>query len=217
MAIDKRKTRARIKRLSQIKTWQLVILILMSGFVSATFLRLNNVGMIERRDAVIDADISGDTAALNRRLYDLQRYVSSHMNADPGRIALDHSYQRDNQKKKAEKEQEIANQPNGDVYQKAEAVCGPLARSQGWRWPDLRYTNCLNQELAKYPEGKVLSTEFEPIPVETYYHTFISPLWSPDFAGWSVLITGALALIIVMRIIVLIILKAVIRHRNRQF
>ena len=50
MAIDKKKTKFRIKRLSQIKTWQLVVLLIMSGFISATFLRLNNVGMVEREN-----------------------------------------------------------------------------------------------------------------------------------------------------------------------
>ena len=89
MVIDKRKTKFRIKKLSQIKTWQLAVLLIMAGFVAATFLRLNNVGMIERREAVEDADKSGDVIALSQRLYDLQRYVSAHMNADPGRIALD--------------------------------------------------------------------------------------------------------------------------------
>ena len=64
MAIDKRKTRFRIKRLSQVKTWQLMILLVMVGFISATFLRLNNVGMVERRQAVENADKAGDVAAL---------------------------------------------------------------------------------------------------------------------------------------------------------
>ena len=89
MAIDKKKTKFRIKRLSQIKTWQLVILLIMSGFISATFLRLNNVGMVERRESVEHADKAGDIVNLQQRLYDLQRYVSTHMNADPGKIALD--------------------------------------------------------------------------------------------------------------------------------
>ena len=37
MAIDKKKTKFRIKRLSQIKTWQLVILLIMSGFYFGNF------------------------------------------------------------------------------------------------------------------------------------------------------------------------------------
>ena len=69
---DKRGTRRAIRRLEEIKTWQLVILLVMASFVSATFLRLNNIGMIERRDAVINADKEGDEGALERRGYDLR-------------------------------------------------------------------------------------------------------------------------------------------------
>jgi len=57
---DKRGTRQAIRRLEEIKTWQLVILLVMASFISATFLRLNNIGMIERRDAVINTDKEGD-------------------------------------------------------------------------------------------------------------------------------------------------------------
>lgn len=213
---DKRTTRRRIKRLEQIKTWQLVVLLVMVGFVAATLLRLNNVGMIERRDAVVAADKRGDQGQLEARLYDLQRYASAHMNADPGRIALQHSYQRDNQRHKDEYTKSIANQPKNDVFQKAEAVCGPRARANGWRWPDLSYANCLDAELEKYPEGKAIVTEFRPLAVEPYYQTFISPLWSPDFAGWAVILTGVILLIIILRLLMLVLLKLLLRRQYRQ-
>jgi hypothetical protein len=213
---DKRATKAKIRRLNQVKTWQLVILLLMSAFVSATFLRLNNVGMIERREAVNAADIEGDRATLERRLYDLQIYVSKHMNASPGRIALDKTYERDSQQRKDDYAKSIENQPQGDVYQQAEAVCGPQARAQGWRWPDARYTNCLDTELSKHPGATEMSNDFKPLPSEPYYQTFVSPLWSPDFAGWSVVLTGVIALIIVIRMIVLIVLKILVKRKYRQ-
>ena len=213
---DKRATKAKIRRLNQVKTWQLVILLLMSAFVSATFLRLNNVGMIERREAVNAADIEDDRATLERRLYDLQIYVSEHMNASPGRIALDKTYERDNQQRKDDYAKSVADQPQGDVYQQAEAVCGPQARAQGWRWPDARYTNCLDTELSKHPGATEMSNDFKPLPSEPYYQTFVSPLWSPDFAGWSVVITGVIALIIVIRMIVLIVLKILVKRKYRQ-
>ncbi len=213
---DKRATKAKIRRLNQVKTWQLVILLLMFAFVSATFLRLNNVGMIERREAVNAADIEGDRATLERRLYDLQIYVSKHMNASPGRIALDKTYERDNQQRKDDYAKSVADQPQGDVYQQAEAVCGPQARAQGWRWPDARYTNCLDTELSKHPGATEMSNDFKPLPSEPYYQTFVSPLWSPDFAGWSVVLTGVIALIIVIRMIVLIVLKILVKRKYRQ-
>ena len=84
MAIDKKKTKFRIKRLSQIKTWQLVILLIMSGFISATFLRLNNVGMVERRESVENADKAGDIVNLQQRLYDLQHYAGQRQRSSCG-------------------------------------------------------------------------------------------------------------------------------------
>ena len=213
---DKRATKAKIRRLSQVKTWQLAILLVMSAFISATLLRLNNVGMIERRSAVVSADKEGDTATLERRLYDLQMYVSEHMNTDPGRVALVYTYERDNQKRKDDYVASIADQPQGDVYQQAEAVCGPLARAQGWRWPDSRYTECLDRELSKYPEAEVMKSEFKPTPIEPYYQKFTSPLWSPDFAGWAVLITGVIALIILVRLLVLGVLKIMVKSKFKQ-
>jgi uncharacterized SAM-binding protein YcdF (DUF218 family) len=62
--------RKNMKRLQRIKTWQLVILLIIVGFISATFLRLNNIGMIERRSAVLAADEAGKADAIQDRLYD---------------------------------------------------------------------------------------------------------------------------------------------------
>ena len=97
---DKRNVRFKIRRLEQVKTWQLLILFVMFAFITATFLRLNNVGMVERREAVYTADKTDDSVGLASRLYDLQRFVSAHMNADPGRVALVKTYERDNERHK---------------------------------------------------------------------------------------------------------------------
>lgn len=199
----------------KVKTWQLVILLLMAGFVAATFLRLNNIGMIERRDAVMVADEEGDPVKLQRRLYDLQRYVSAHMNTDPGRIALEHSYQRDNDRLKEQYTSQSTSNPNGNVYAQVAATCDPIGRAQGWRWPDVRYTNCINDELAKYPAASEIGP-FQPLSPDPYYHTFISPRWSPDYAGWSIVVCLAIVVIIIFRLITLGILKLVLRSKYRK-
>ena len=221
MAIDKKKTKFRIKRLSQIKTWQLVILLIMSGFISATFLRLNNVGMVERRESVEHADKAGDMVNLQQRLYDLQRYVSTHMNADPGKIALDHTYKQMYDRKLKEFEEEIKNQSNNDTVSKVRAVCDARARQGGYgratTQADPRYVSCINEEWEKYPAAKVANLQFEAPSTEPYYHTFVSPIWSADYAGWSLLVTIFIAMIIVMRLIVLGMLKLMIRRRNKLF
>ena len=221
MAIDKKKTKFRIKRLSQIKTWQLVILLIMSGFISATFLRLNNVGMVERRESVENADKAGDIVNLQQRLYDLQRYVSTHMNADPGRIALDHTYKQMYDRKLKEFEEEIKNRSNNDTVSKVRAVCDARAQQGGYgrftTQADPRYINCINEEWEKYPAAKVANLQFEAPSTEPYYHTFVSPIWSADYAGWSLLVTIFIAMIIVMRLVVLGMLKLMLRRRNKLF
>lgn len=221
MAIDKKKTKFRIKRLSQIKTWQLVILLIMSGFISATFLRLNNVGMVERRESVEHADKAGDIVNLQQRLYDLQRYVSTHMNADPGKIALDHTYKQMYDRKLKEFEEEIKNQSNNDTVSKVRAVCDARARQGGYgratTQADPRYVSCINEEWEKYPAAKVANLQFEAPSTEPYYHTFVSPIWSADYAGWSLLVTIFIAMIIVMRLVVLEMLKLILRRRNKLF
>ena len=221
MAIDKKKTKFRIKRLSQIKTWQLVILLIMSGFISATFLRLNNVGMVERRESVEHADKAGDIVNLQQRLYDLQRYVSTHMNADPGKIALDHTYKQMYDRKLKEFEEEIKNQSNNDTVSKVRAVCDARAQQGGYgrftTQADPRYINCINEEWAKYPAAKATNLHFEAPSTEPYYHTFVSPIWSADYAGWSLLVTIFIAMIIVMRLVVLGMLKLMLRRRNKLF
>ena len=221
MAIDKKKTKFRIKRLSQIKTWQLVILLIMSGFISATFLRLNNVGMVERRESVEHADKAGDMVNLQQRLYDLQRYVSTHMNADPGKIALDHTYKQMYDRKLKEFEEEIKNQSNNDTVSKVRAVCDARARQGGYgratTQADPRYVSCINEEWEKYPAAKVANLQFEAPSTEPYYHTFVSPIWSADYAGWSLLVTIFIAMIIIMRLVVLGVLKLMLRRRNKLF
>ena len=89
---DKGRIKQDIKNLQRIKTWQLIILLIIVGFIAATFLRLNSIGMVQRREAVISADKQGNEEDIITRLYDLQRYVAAHMNTDLGRgVYLEHS------------------------------------------------------------------------------------------------------------------------------
>lgn len=213
---QKRDLRQTVRRIEKIKTWQLVVLLLMAGFVAATFLRLNNIGMIERRDAVFAADKQGDKTQLERRLFDLQRYVAAHMNTSPGRIALDATYQRDNDALKKKFTEQSDSNPNGNVYRRAADACDPIGRAQGWRWPDARYTNCISQELEKYPAASQLISQFKPLPVEPYYHTFVSPVWSPDFAGWSLVFCGVIILMIIVRLLTLLVLKLLLQRQYRR-
>ena len=205
---DTRNLRKSIKHLQLIKTWQLVILLVLMLFVSATFLRLNNTGMIERRNAVENADKNGDADDIAARIYDLQRYSAAHMNADSGVFYLQQTYNRNVQA--AVEASSRASAQNKSLNAKAEAVCKPQFSSYS-----TAYLQCFVAELEKHKGSNTLPTVEMPNPA-LYRYGFISPLWSPDFAGFSVLITLLIAFVIVLRIIVLLTLRILLRHRYRQ-
>lgn len=205
---DKRQVRKNIKRLQRVKTWQLLILLILIGFLTATFLRLNNIGMIQRRDAVLAADKVGDDESMVNRLYDLQRYSAAHMNADTGAFYLEQQYKRDAQN--AVDAAKNDDNPNGNINVKAEAVCKP----QYTVW-STAYVQCFTDELAKYPPS--------PDPVENvtlpspdlYRQNFASPLWSPDFAGWSTLVFIIIIILIITRLASLGVLRLLLKQHYR--
>lgn len=210
MAVNKRKIRWDIKQLQRVKTWQLLILLILMGFLSATFLRLNNIGMVERRDAVANADEAGNNEIIQNRLYDLQRFVSSHMNTDMGKgIYLEASYKRDVQTA-YDKASSDSNQ-NGNIYKKAQAVCAPQFTHYSYA-----YVQCTANELAKYPASSDLISSVKLPNVDAYLHSFYSPLWSPDFAGWSVLIFIVILTMILVRWTSIGVLRLLLKHHYKS-
>lgn len=208
--VDKRQVKRSINQLQRVKTWQLVVLLILACFISATFLRLNNIGMLERRNAVIKADEAGDEAVIINRLYDLQRHVSAHMNTDLGRgVYLESSYNRDLQDWQAA--QYGDQNPNGNIYKLAQEICAP--RFSGY---SAAYLQCTTSELAKYPAAVNPGDGSGKPRQETYIHDFTSPVWSPDFAGWTIVLSGVIAALIVLRLISLGILQLLLRRHYRS-
>jgi len=199
-----------MKDLQRVKTWQLLILLLLAGFISATFLRLNNIGMVERRAAVMAADEAGNSETTINRLYDLQRYVAAHMNTDLGKgVYLEASYKRDSQA--ALDRASSDTNPNGNIYKKAQEVCAPRFSQYS-----TAYLQCTTGELAKYPSAsELIGAVASPNP-NTYVHDFASPVWSPDFAGFSLLVCLAIILLIIIRLIGIGILKLMLRRHYQS-
>lgn len=207
---DKGRIKQDIKNLQRVKTWQLIVMLIIVGFVAATFLRLNSIGMVQRREAVINADKLGDETATIDRLYDLQRYVAAHMNTDLGRgVYLEHSYSRDTQSWQ-ENQYGDAN-PNGNIYKKAQEVCAPQFSRYSYA-----YLQCTTNELAKYPAAANPATDTSRPRQEAYIHSFSAPVWSPDFAGWSVLVFVVILLLIVIRLVSLGVLQLMLRKHYKQ-
>jgi hypothetical protein len=205
---DKRRVKKGIRQLRRVKTWQLLILLLLVGFIAATFLRLNNIGMIQRRDAVLAADKVGDGEAIESRLYDLQRYVAAHMNTETGPFYLEQQYRRDAQK--AVDAASNDDNPNGNINAKAEAVCRP----QYTVWSPA-YVQCFTDELAKFPPSPDPAQNVNLPSTSLYRHEFADPLWSPDFAGWSVVVGVVILLMIITRLVSLGILRLLLKRHYR--
>lgn len=207
---DKTQVKRTIKDLQRVKTWQLLIILLLAVVVAATLLRLNNIGMVERRAVVMSTDEAGNDEQIIERLYDLQQYVSSHMNTSLGKgVYLEASYKRDSQAVLDAAASD--SNPNGNIYKKAQEACAPRFSNYS-----TAYLQCTTSELAKYPAATDLqSAVILPVP-ESYLHSFVSPLWSPDWAGWAVLICLVLVVLIIARIISLVILKLLLKRHYKS-
>lgn len=205
---DKRQVRKGIRQLQYLKTWQLVIVLILVGFIAATFLRLNNIGMVQRREAVAQADKAGDRTAIQARLYDLQRYVSSHMNTQMGDIYLEHQYKRDTES--AISIASGASASSGNIYKQAQDVCAP--KFSGY---SQAYLQCTLDYLSQFTQDKDPVTNANLPKADVYRYNFVSPLWSPDFAGFSVLACVLILLLIIARLAALFILKMMLKVVNR--
>lgn len=164
--------------LSKISYKVFLTLFLVSAMVSVFALRHNNETMIQLRNGVYAADKRGE--GVEAALTELRTYVYGHMNTDLSSggnaikppIQLKHTYERLalEADKKANKSQ---------LYTEAENYCQakiPASVSGRARVP------CVEEYIMGHGGQKA-----EPVPAGLYQFDFISPSWSPDLAGWSVI------------------------------
>ena len=214
---DDSQIRYKLRALRRAKTWQLIVILIPLLFVSATFLRLNNLGMVERRDAVKAADKKGDTEAIKTKLTDLQHYVSTHMNAslDKG-IVLEDSYKRDRAAAiEAATNATNASNPSSSVYQQASVEC--RERFQGGVASFRNdYVQCVVARVQSLGQGQAASADLKLPVVGNYRYNFSSPLFSFDFAGISILICGLLVGVIVFRLLAIFLLQTVLKYRQKH-
>lgn len=178
---QKRALRHLWKQLKPVPAWAFLVAGVVSGVVSIYALRQNNITMITLRDAVYKADEQdGDVEGALRAL---REYVYAHMNTNlaSGKGAIRPPIQlkqRYEQMIAAEKARAAA--INGQVYTEAQVYCErlyPGSFSGGPRVP------CIEDYVSKN------GTQEQPVPEDLYKFDFVSPTWSPDLAGWSLLIS----------------------------
>jgi hypothetical protein len=206
--------RRALSAVHRLKNWQLIIILLLGVLLSASLLRLNNLGMVERRSAVIAADESGDPQRLQASVVELQNYISHHMNTslDNG-FYLTKSYERD--RDVALQNAGSATNPNSAVYQQASVEC--RSRVPGGRESFRNdYVTCVIERVASLsPQTNAEQSLNLPKP-EAYKINFASPVWSPDLAGLSVAFCILVTLVIFGRLVLLLILRLLLRQHYRS-
>ena len=217
------KKRGRVK-IHKIKTWQLLIVLVVLLFVDATLLRMDHVRMTELRDAVLTADASEDDAAVETALNELKDCVFNNIVINvvddngaqkvmfgTGPFYLEHTYIRAANRalEEAEKNMTADSNPNGNVYQMASDVCRPQAIANGWSWNDAGYINCMTSEIQKYPAADELTSDIaSSLPsTELYRKNYASPIFVFSLSGVMILITIIVALAIICRMFWWIILR----------
>lgn len=187
--MSKRHLRKIYQKIRVINTWYFFGLFVIFLIVGVLAVRQNNVKSIELRDAVIKADEQNkDVEGVLRQL---REHMYSHMNSGLSNGALKQPIQL---KYRYERLVEAEKQKSGDsqqVYADAQKYCeerfGQGALRDG-RVP------CVQEYVSQHSGGQV-----SQIPDSLYKFDFVSPRWSPDLAGWSLLISGVFLALFLIR------------------
>ncbi len=170
-----------------------LIVAIVMGIVCIFSLRANNLQALKLRDNVIAVDkANGDIEAALRELREfmyghMNTSLSSGPNAIKPPIQLKYRYER-----LLEAEQARVSKDNAQIYTDAQTECErqfPVGLSGSGRIPCIK----------NYIDSKGISQK--SIPDSLYKFDFVSPHWSPDLAGWSLVIATIAIAFIVIRVI----------------
>lgn len=165
-----------------------------------TLLRLNSQEMIRLREDVlaVDQQSNGDIQAIEPSLTKLREYVTDHMGTAMGApVILEYRYNRIF-------DQQLAQYANSDsayrrsVYEAAITKCAAADQAVNER------VVCIHQFIISQPG--IAADEIKMPPLQQFSYDFMPPGWSPDLAGFSLILTislGLTSLILVLTEVVL--------------
>jgi hypothetical protein len=165
-------------------TWIFLVLFLFSALTSVYSLRHNNENMIKLRSAVYAADKNnGD---VNTALNNLRKYVYGHMNTNLASgnnaikppVQLKYTYER-----LQSAEQKRVDDANSNIYTQAQVYC---QQQNSVDFSGRNRVPCVTDYVTTHGQ------KANDIPAALYEYDFISPVWSPDLAGWSLVISFVL-------------------------
>jgi hypothetical protein len=178
-------------KLKPISYWYFLAALIISSFVAVIALRDNNLNAVKLRDHLTTVDQQDGDVSL--ALNNLRKYIYSHMNTNLASgqnaiyppIQLKYTYQR-----LLTAEQSAVNATNTQIYTDAENYCQQLIPggfSGRGRVP------CIENYVTTH------GTKAQSIPAALYEFDFVSPFWSPDLAGWSIVASVIFLALFVVR------------------
>lgn len=190
-AMNKRYLHHLLARLRRLKYRYIIALFVVALGVFVFAYRQNNITALRLRDEVLRVDKEdGDVEAALRTL---RAYTYSHMNANLAGgsnniyppIQLKYRYERLLAAEKAKVEA-----ANSKLYTEAQAHCerlmpGGVSRDR---------VPCIQEYVTSHNPAAL-----PVVPDAMYKFDFVSPVWSPDLAGWSLLLVLLLGLLLVLR------------------
>lgn len=183
------------RRLEPVSPWFFLCLLIVSVVVGVGALRQNNINMLKLREAVYAADKDDkDDKDVEAALRDLREYVHSHMNTDLSAnsngiyppIQLKYRYER-----LVAAEKKRVSKANEAIYTRAQKYCEirfPAGMSGSGRIP------CIQNYVSERGEKE------KTIPDALYKFDFVSPRWSSDLAGWSLVAAGFFLILFIVRL-----------------
>lgn len=189
--MSKRKLQHAYRKIRGLSYWYFLAGFVVFGSLFVYQYRQNNIRMIELRNAVFKADETNTD--LEKSLRELRSFVYSHMNTNltssstaiKPPIQLKFQYER-----LVAAEQTRVDQATAKLRQEATIICEqrfPVTVNVTGREP------CIQGILEESGVTK------QPIPKELYQFDFLSPRWSPDLAGWSLVLTVFFGLLFMTR------------------
>lgn len=190
--MNKRRLHHYWRRFHGLSSWYLLALTVVFAIITIFSLRQNNMTALKLRDEVLKVDQqNGDIEAALRKL---RTYVYGHMNTDLAGggtvyppIQLKYRYER-----LVAAQQEAAKAANAQIYTDAQKHCEALLPTG----VSLNRVTCIQQ----YLDARPLAAQ-PPIQDSLYKFDFASPRWSPDLAGWSLILTIVFAFLLVLRLV----------------
>ncbi len=168
------------RRFRVLKPWYFLVLAAVSVVICVFAMRSNNQHMVMLRDEVYKADEqNGDVSTT---LNNLRNYVYQHMNTNLASgntgvyppIQLKYSYDR-----LVQAQGNDAAAQNTKIYTDAQAYC---EQQNSADFSGRNRVPCIEDYVSTH------STAATSIPDSLYKFNFISPTWSPDLAGWSMVV-----------------------------